>query len=66
MPLVTVKPKFQVTISARLRRGINPHEGDVAEATIVGHGILLRPMDAVGRNATADRVTATLEPPQPV
>lgn len=58
MPLVTVKPKFQVTIPVRLRKGINLHEGDVMEATIVGDGILLRPMDVVDRNATADRVAA--------
>ena len=56
MPLVTVKPKFQVTIPARLRKGINLHEGDVMEATIVGDGILLRPMDVVDRNAAADRI----------
>ena len=39
MPLATAKPKFQVTIPARLRKGINLHEGDVMEATIVGDGI---------------------------
>lgn len=27
MPLVTVKPEFQVTIPAKLRRGIHPREG---------------------------------------
>lgn len=59
MPLVTVKPKFQVTIPARLRRDIDLHEGDVMEATIVGDGILLRPMDVVDRNAAADRIAAT-------
>lgn len=59
MPLVTVKPKFQVTIPARLRRDINLHEGDVMEATVVGDGILLRPMDVVDRNAAADRIAAT-------
>ena len=58
MPLVTVKPKFQVTIPARLRKDINLHEGDVMEATIVEDGILLRPMDVVDRNATADRIAA--------
>ena len=58
MPLVTGKPKFQVTIPARLRKGNNLHEGDVMEATIVGDGILLRPMDVVERNAAADRIAA--------
>ena len=56
MPFVTVKPKFQVTIPAKLRRGIGLHEGDIMEATIVGEGILLRPMDVVDRNAAADRI----------
>ncbi len=65
MPLVTVKPKFQVTIPARLRKGINLHEGDVMEATIVGDGILLRPMDVVDRNATADRIAATFAATEP-
>ena len=58
MPLVTVKPKFQVTIPAKLRRGIDLHEGDIMEATIVGQGILFRPMDVVDRNAAADRIRA--------
>ena len=58
MPFVTVKPKFQVTIPAKLRRGIGLHEGDIMEATLVGEGILLRPMDVVDRNAAADRVAA--------
>ena len=58
MPLVTVKPKFQVTIPAKLRRGIDLHEGDVMEATIVGQCILFRPMDVVDRNAAADRTGA--------
>ena len=65
MPLVTVKPKFQVTIPARLRRGINLNEGDVIEATIVGDGILLRPMDMVERNAAADRIAATFAATEP-
>lgn len=58
MPFVTVKPKFQVTIPAKLRRGINLHEGDIMEATIVGEGILFRPMDVVDRNVAADRIAA--------
>ena len=58
MPFVTVKPKFQVTIPAKLRRDIDLHEGDIMEATITGKGILLRPMDVVDRNAAADRIAA--------
>ena len=49
MPLVTIKPKFQVTIPAELRRGNNLREGDVMEATLMGSGILLRPMEFVDR-----------------
>ena len=59
MPLVTVKPKFQVTIPAKLRRGINLHEGDIMQATVVGDGILFRPMEVVDRTTAADRITAT-------
>ena len=65
MPLVTVKPKFQVTIPAKLRKGIDLREGDLMEATIVGNGILLRPKDVVDRNAAADRtasIIARIEP----
>ena len=60
MPLVTVKPKFQVTIPAKLRKGIDLHEGDLMEATIIGDGILLRPKDVVERNAAADRIASIL------
>ena len=65
MSLVTVKPKFQVTIPAKLRRGINLHEGDVMEATVLGDGILFRPMDVVDRNAAADRIVAGLSAADP-
>ena len=51
MTLVTVKPKFQITIPAKLRRRIDLQEGDLMEATIVEDGILLRPKDVVARNA---------------
>ncbi len=58
MPLVTVEPKFQVTIPAKLRRGINLREGDIMEVTVVGDGILLPPMGVVDRNSAADRIAA--------
>ncbi len=58
--MVIVKPKFQVTIPAKLRRGLNLHEGDLMEATVVGDGILFRPKVVVDRNAAADRVTSIL------
>ena len=60
MPLVTVKPKYQVTIPAKLRKGLNLREGDVMEATVVGDGILLRLKDVVDRG-TANRVAAILD-----
>ena len=60
MSLVTVKPKFQVTIPAKLRAMIDLHEGDLMEATIVGDGILLRPKEVVDRNAVADRIESIL------
>ena len=66
MPLVTVKPRFQVTIPAGLRKGLDLHEGDIMEASIAGDGILLRPKQVVDRNAAADRlasVLARIEPP---
>ena len=65
MPLVTVKPKFQVTIPARLRKDIDLREGDLMEATLLGDGILLRPKDLVDRNAAADRIAAALAAVRP-
>ena len=56
MSFVTVKPKFQVTIPAKLRRGIDLREGDIMEATLVGDGILFRPKEVVDRGAAADRI----------
>ena len=55
MPLVTVIPKFQVTIPAKLRRGLKLHEGDIMEATVLADGIFLRPKEVVDRSAVADR-----------
>jgi len=65
MALVTVKPKFQVTIPAKLRERIDLHEGDLMEATLVEGGILLRPKDVVDRNAAADRIETILRKTKP-
>ena len=65
MPLVTVKPKFQVTIPAKLRRGLDLHEGDLMEATVVGDGILLRPKAVVDHNTPADRIASILTGTEP-
>ena len=59
MNLVTVKPKFQVTIPAKLRKGINLQEGDIMEAIRVNDGILLRVKQVVDRNVIADRIAST-------
>lgn len=60
MRLITVKSKFQVTIPAKLRKGLDERECDIMEAMIVAEGILLRPKDVVDRGAAADRVAAIL------
>jgi len=59
MNLVTVKPKFQVTIPAKLRKGINLQEVDIMEAIRVDDGILLRVKQVVDRNIIADRIAST-------
>ena len=66
MPLVTVKPKFQITIPARLRKGLDLHEGDLLEATVVGDGILFRPKEVVDRNTAADRIASILARIEPL
>ena len=58
VPFVTVKPKFQVTIPAKLRKDIDLREGDIMEATLAGDGILFRPKEVVDRGAAADRIAA--------
>ena len=65
MPLVTVKPKFQVTIPAKLRKGLDLREGDLMEATLVGDGILLRPKEVVDRGGAADRIASVLARTEP-
>jgi len=65
MPLVTVKPKYQVTIPAKIRKNFELREGDIMEATLVGNGILLTPKDLVDREAVADRIAANFKLAQP-
>jgi len=65
MPFVTVKPKFQVTIPAKLRRGIDVREGDIMEATLVGDGILFRLKEVVDRDAAAQRIAVSFATAQP-
>lgn len=59
MNLVTVKPKFQVTIPAKLRKGINLQEGDIMEAIRVDDGILFKVKQVVDRDVIADRIAST-------
>lgn len=59
MNLVTVKPKFQVTIPAKLRKDINLQEGDIMEAIRFNDGILFRVKQLVDRNVIADRIAST-------
>ena len=65
MALVTVKPKFQVTIPAKLRKDIDLREGDIMEAILVGDGILFKPKEVVDRVAAADRIAAKFAEAQP-
>ncbi len=65
MSLVTVKPKFQVTIPAKLRGHIDLHEGDVLDAVLVKDGILLRPKAVVDRALAAGRVEAAFASAEP-
>ena len=65
MPFVTVKPKFQVTIPANLRRGIDLREGDIMEMTLVDAGILFRPKEPVDRGAGPNRIAAKLAATRP-
>ena len=60
MMLVTVKPKFQVTIPAKLRKRMRLKEGDVMEAILVEDGVLLRPKAVVDRNSTSQRIASLL------
>ena len=60
MNLVTVKPIFQVTIPAKLRRDINLQVGDVMEAIRVDDGILFQVKPMLDRNVLADRIASTL------
>lgn len=60
MNLVKVKPKFQVTIPADLRKGTDLQEGDLMEAVRIDEGILLKFKLVVDRNTIADRIASTL------
>ncbi len=48
-PLVTIKPKFQVTLPANLREKLHLEEGDLLEAVIENRSIVLKPKVVVDR-----------------
>ena len=60
MNLVAVKPKFQVTIPAKLRKSVNFQEGDIMEAICVDDGILFKVKQVVDRKVVADRIASML------
>ena len=47
--LVTIKPKFQVTLPAHLREELRLEEGDLLEATVENKSIMLKPKAVVDR-----------------
>lgn len=49
LPLVTIKPKFQVTLPANLRTELHLEEGDLLEATVENKSIVLKPKVVVDR-----------------
>jgi AbrB family looped-hinge helix DNA binding protein len=49
LPLVKVKEKFQVTIPTELREALHLAVGDLLEATIQDHVIVLKPKIVVDR-----------------
>lgn len=49
-PLVTIKPKFQVTLPVDLRAELHLEEGDLLEATVENRSIVLKPKVVVDRD----------------
>ena len=64
MPLATVKPKFHVTMPAKLRKDIDLREGDIMEVTLVGDATLVKPRAMVNKNAVVDRIAARIAAPR--
>ena len=54
--LVTIEPKFQITLPAELCQQIGIREGDTVDMTATENGILLRPKEVADRNAVADKI----------
>lgn len=56
MPLVKVKPKFQVTIPTEVREAVQLAVGDILEATVQGTNIVLTPKAVVDREKAWEKV----------
>jgi AbrB family looped-hinge helix DNA binding protein len=56
MPLVKVKPKFQVTIPTEVREAAQIAVGDILEATVQGTTIVLTPKVVVDRQAAWEKI----------
>ena len=54
--LVTIEPKFQITLPAEMCQQIGLREGDLMEASVVDGGILFSPKGVVDRAAIADEI----------
>jgi AbrB family looped-hinge helix DNA binding protein len=58
MPLTKVKEKFQVTIPTAVRKTVRLAVGDILEATVKNHAIILKPKAVVERTAAIDAALA--------
>jgi len=56
MPLVKVKPKFQVTIPTEVREAVQFAVGDILEATVQGTTIVLTPKAVVDREKAWEKI----------
>ncbi len=54
--LVTIEPKFQITLPVELCQQIGIREGDTVDMTATENGIFLRPKEVADRNAIADKI----------
>jgi AbrB family looped-hinge helix DNA binding protein len=61
MPLVKVKPKFQVTIPAEVRDAVQLEVGDILEATVQGTTIVLIPKAVVDRAEARQRLLEVMD-----
>jgi AbrB family looped-hinge helix DNA binding protein len=65
MPLVKVKPKFQVTIPTEVRKAVQLAIGDILEATVQGATIVLTPKAVVDRAEAWEKVERAMASVKP-